>query len=124
MLQFFPLTFSLEIYFKDSRSLLIVFLDKTKRLQIDQRLSAIIHKHSPDAAVTTPGLLKTPVFGRMGVKIFSGLRADELSVAQRKWQAREISNVSHETSPLSFLTNFQTVHLHQYPEPNIRKNPE
>ncbi|GLB40924.1 putative WD40 repeats [Lyophyllum shimeji] len=85
---------ALEIYFKDSRSLLIVFLDQKKRLDVDHRLAAIIGRQSPDGALT-PGLLKTPLLGRAGSKSLSGFRADELSMAQRKWQAREISNFTY-----------------------------
>jgi hypothetical protein len=83
---------SLEIYFKDSRSLLIVFLDKDRRRDIDQRLLNIISRFSPpDAIAATPGRttsrIRTPRFG----KVFQ--KSDELSSAQRRWQAREISNV-------------------------------
>ncbi|KAG6916308.1 hypothetical protein DXG01_007465 [Tephrocybe rancida] len=80
---------ALELYFKDSRSLLIVFLDKKKRLEIDQRLVSIIGRHSESTATR-----KTPLLGRMGSKT-SGWRADELYTAQRKWQAREISNFTY-----------------------------
>ena len=41
----------------------------------------------------TPNILKSPFTSRVGARVFSGFRADELSTAQRKWQAREISNV-------------------------------
>jgi hypothetical protein len=83
---------SLEVYFKDSRSLLIVFLDKNKRLDVHHRLTAIISRL---AEAPTPGLLRTPLFGRVsaGARVLSGLWNDELSTAQRRWQAREISNV-------------------------------
>ncbi|KAF5370942.1 hypothetical protein D9615_009793 [Tricholomella constricta] len=85
---------ALEIYFKDSRSLLFVFLDKKKRSEIDQRLASIIGKHSPEASLT-PGLRKTPLLGLMGSRALSGFRTDELYTAQRKWQAREISNFTY-----------------------------
>lgn len=94
---------SLEVYFRDSRSLLIVFLDKEKRLQMDQRLAAIIGRGS-DAA-TTPGGLRTPMFGKVSARVFGGFRADELSTAQRKWQAREISNVRPSNFPLLAATD-------------------
>ncbi|TFK36229.1 hypothetical protein BDQ12DRAFT_737089 [Crucibulum laeve] len=84
---------ALEIYFKDSRSLLVVFLDKKKRYDIDQRLSVIITRSSESAAMT--GALRTPLFGRMGPSVLSGFREDELSTATRKWQAREISNFTY-----------------------------
>jgi len=82
----------LEVYFKDSRSLLIVFLEKQKRVEIDQRLAELVGQHPSDLALT-PGLPRTPKLSRPGSKVTSGFRADELSAAQRRWQAREISNV-------------------------------
>ncbi|KAJ3720550.1 hypothetical protein C8R42DRAFT_671005 [Lentinula raphanica] len=80
---------ALEIYFKDSRSLLVVFIDKQKRSEINQRLTNIVNptsNHSQSVA-------RTPLLGG----IFSGLwtDADELSTAQRRWQAREISNFTY-----------------------------
>ena len=36
---------------------------------------------------------RTPLLGRMGSRVMSGFRVDELSTATRKWQARELSNV-------------------------------
>ncbi|KAF9067929.1 beach-domain-containing protein [Rhodocollybia butyracea] len=80
---------ALELYFKDSRSLLVVFIDKIKRSEIDQRLTAI----------TRSGLesnhTRTPIFGIVSARVLSGLWADELSTAQRRWQAREISNFTY-----------------------------
>lgn len=82
---------SLEIYFKDSRSLLVVFLDKERRRDIDQRLFHIVSRFTPPDAVATPGRatgrVRTPRFQ----KVFQ--KGDELSGATRRWQAREISNV-------------------------------
>ncbi|KIK63270.1 hypothetical protein GYMLUDRAFT_196894 [Collybiopsis luxurians FD-317 M1] len=85
---------ALEIYFKDSRSLLVVFIDKQKRSEIDQRLTSITSRNSSENA-PTPGLLRTPLFGIVSARVLSGLWADELSTAQRKWQAREISNFTY-----------------------------
>ncbi|KAJ3833898.1 hypothetical protein F5878DRAFT_545746 [Lentinula raphanica] len=80
---------ALEIYFKDSRSLLVVFIDKQKRSEINQRLTNIV---SP-ASNHSQSVARTPLLGG----IFSGLwtDADELSTAQRRWQAREISNFTY-----------------------------
>lgn len=47
------------------------------------------------------GILKSPMVSRLSARVSArvggralmGFRADELSTAQRKWQAREISNV-------------------------------
>ncbi|KAJ7439485.1 beach-domain-containing protein [Mycena latifolia] len=82
---------ALEIYFKDSRSLLVVFLDKQRRRDIDQRLLNIVNRYTASDAVpsATPGRMRTPRFGR----VFQ--RTDELSSAQRRWQAREISNFTY-----------------------------
>ncbi|KAJ7201121.1 beach-domain-containing protein [Mycena pura] len=81
---------ALEIYFKDSRSLLVVFLDKQRRRDIDQRLFNIINRHNPPDSLplATPGRARTPRF-----RVFQ--KTDELSSAQRRWQTREISNFTY-----------------------------
>ncbi|KAL1744917.1 beach-domain-containing protein [Schizophyllum fasciatum] len=84
---------ALELYFKDSRSLLIVFVDKRRRTDINDRLSHITGTSSVANAPTTPALLRTPLYGLS--KAFAGFRADELATAQRRWQAREISNFTY-----------------------------
>ena len=84
--------FSLEIYFKDSRSLLVVFLEKKNRLEMEQRLALIVSNRA-DMQNPSSALLKTPLLGRVGARMMSGFRNDSLLTAQRKWQAREISNV-------------------------------
>jgi hypothetical protein len=74
----------------------MVFLDKKRRLEMDQRLSAIVsHRGAPESLTPGTSLLKTPLLGKMSAKVMLGFRADALSTAQRKWQAREISNVCH-----------------------------
>ncbi|KAJ3536167.1 hypothetical protein NM688_g6872 [Phlebia brevispora] len=90
----------LEIYFKDSRSLLVVFLEKSKRHAITDKLAATVAHRSGNGL--TPGLLKSPMVTRLSAKVSAtvsatlmGFRADELATAQRKWQAREISNFSY-----------------------------
>ncbi|KAF8344869.1 hypothetical protein F5887DRAFT_1061981 [Amanita rubescens] len=85
---------ALEIYFKDSRSLLIVLLDQKRRSEIDHRLTSIIGRHSPEQFMN-PSILKSPLFGKMGQIVLSGLKSDELGSATRKWQAREISNFTY-----------------------------
>jgi hypothetical protein len=69
---------------------------------MDRRLSsAISGRPAPSTAGLTPSLatsfnpsiLKSPFASIVGARLFVGFRADELSTAQRKWQAREISNV-------------------------------
>ncbi|KAJ6464029.1 beach-domain-containing protein [Mycena sanguinolenta] len=105
---------ALEIYFKDSRSLLIVFLDKERRRDIDQRLLNIIGRHTaPDAISATPGRMTsrmrtTPKFG----KVFQ--KSDELSSAQRRWQAREISNFTY-LSILNHISGRTPSDATQYP---------
>ncbi|KAI0826715.1 beach-domain-containing protein [Trametes gibbosa] len=92
---------ALEIYFKDSRSLLVVFVDRKQRQATTKQLGQIIGKLSTDPS--TPGAIKSPFVGRLSsklsstfsAKILSGFSQDELSVAQRKWQSREISNFTY-----------------------------
>ena len=121
---------SLEIYFKDSRSLLIVFLEKSKRQAITDKLSFSIATRTGDGLA--PGLLKSPLVTRFSAKVSArvsatllGFRIDEISTAQRKWQAREISNVrvlqfQARTTDL----NVPAVHLPQRPQPNIGEDTE
>ncbi|KAJ7075426.1 beach-domain-containing protein [Mycena belliarum] len=100
---------ALEIYFKDSRSLLVVFLDKQRRRDIDQRLLNIVNRYTPpDAISSTPGRMRTPRFGRVFQK------TDELSSAQRRWQAREISNFTY-LSILNQLSGRTPSDATQYP---------
>ena len=51
----------------------------------------------PSELVMSPGAgsqsQRTPLLGRMGSKMMSGFRVDELSSATRKWQSEELSNV-------------------------------
>lgn len=51
----------------------------------------------------TPNILKSPFTSKVGARVFAGFRADELSTAQRKWQAREISNVRPSFTEMSQL---------------------
>ena len=91
----------LEVYFKDGRSLLIIFADRKHRQSAMRSLDGIIKEFN--AEPPTPGLLKSPAASGLlgdkssvifGARIFAGLQMDELLTAQRKWQARELSNVS------------------------------
>ncbi|TBU31477.1 beach-domain-containing protein [Dichomitus squalens] len=92
---------ALEIYFRDSRSLLVVFVDRKQRREITGRLSHIISRTGGDPA--SAGIMKSPFVGRLSskvtsafsVKMMSGFGSDELSIAQRKWQSREISNFTY-----------------------------
>ncbi|PCH37188.1 beach-domain-containing protein [Wolfiporia cocos MD-104 SS10] len=98
---------ALEIYFKDSTSLLVVFLEKHSRQAMNDRLASLVYRLSAEQPTPSPGLLKSPLLSPMmgrlsgklsatlGAKVLSGLKLDELSTAQRKWQAREISNFTY-----------------------------
>ena len=82
---------SLEIYLRDTRSLLVVFGSKQDRQIIHSRLLSIQSAFSVNDSLT-PSVLRTPLISKVSARLFSGFR-DEISTAQRKWQAREISNV-------------------------------
>lgn len=92
--------FSLEVYFKDSRSLLMVFLDRKRRSEVNHRLSNIINKNTVQHPSTSSGLLRTPgpFSSRLSTgqssRSLLGFKPDDLATATRKWQAREISNAS------------------------------
>jgi len=87
---------SLEIFFKDSRTLLAVLLDGAHRHDVSQRLQVIITRHSTHEHVSTLGL----VLREMSIAMPKGMgRAaptahdKAVATAQRQWQNREISNV-------------------------------
>ena len=116
----------IEIYFQDSISLFLVFLDKKNRQVAHQRLSGLLQKRvSIEPQSST--LLRSPgipaIFGRVGAKVLSGLRPDELSIAQRKWQTREISNVCSVHVPPCPALNLAVVHLLELSQPTIWENP-
>jgi hypothetical protein len=86
----------LEIFFKDSRTLLAVFLDGGHRHDVSQRLQGIITRHSTHEHVSTLGL----VLREMSIAMPKGMGRTSLTAhdkalatAQRQWQNREISNV-------------------------------
>ncbi|KIJ42154.1 hypothetical protein M422DRAFT_209006 [Sphaerobolus stellatus SS14] len=86
---------ALEIYFKDTRNLLVVFGSKQERYIVHNRLLA----SQPESMLGDPNALtasvsRTPLFSKVSAKILNGFR-DEISTAQRKWQAREISNFTY-----------------------------
>lgn len=90
MLQF---SCRLEIYFKDSRSLLIVFLDKKKRTDFETRLSSSVDPPQLEFSSTSSPAARPQSFVKMGSRLLNGFRLNELSTATKKWQARELSNV-------------------------------
>jgi hypothetical protein len=80
------------MYFKDSRSLLLVFHSTTDRQYILTKLQAIQSKVSPDQSISP--ILRTPLLGIVGTKLASVIAGkEEILVAQKRWQAREMSNV-------------------------------
>ncbi|KAH8103359.1 beach-domain-containing protein [Cristinia sonorae] len=113
---------ALELYFKDSRSLLLVFLQKAHRRATDDRLAAVLQRSSQLQAGGSSLLLKSPlvnqlsgrVSGRLSARVLMSFRMDELSTAQRKWQAREISNFAY-ISILNQLSGRTPSDATQYP---------
>ncbi|KAI0029515.1 beach-domain-containing protein [Vararia minispora EC-137] len=89
---------ALEIYFRDSRSLLVAFLAPKQRGDMQQRLSSILNiQTSVSSALRTPNPLRSPFVTRMmnSAKVFSTFREDGLLSAQRRWQTRELSNFAY-----------------------------
>lgn len=84
---------SLEIYFKDSRSLLLVFPNKADREHILNKLQLLQFKSSSDVG-NSPAMLRSPLLSFVSAKVNQAFQGkDEISTAQRRWQAREISTV-------------------------------
>ena len=108
----------------------MVFLDRKQRHEITGRLNNIITRLGGDPL--TPGLLKSPFVGRLSAKVssafsakvLSGFNQDELSIAQRKWQSREISNVSLCSVIYGYDIDVQAVHISEHSQPSIRAHSE
>jgi len=79
---------------KDSRSVFIVFPTQKDRQEIHFKLTFLLGSRPGNDPSLSPGgaMLRTPLLSRVSARVFTGGR-DEISTAQRKWQAREISNV-------------------------------
>ncbi|KAF8547687.1 beach-domain-containing protein [Imleria badia] len=108
---------ALEIFFKDSRTLLAIFLDGAHRHDVSQRLQVIITRHSTQEHASTLGL----VLREMSIAMPKGmgraaLTADDkaLATAQRQWQNREISNYTY-LSILNQLSGRTPSDATQYP---------
>ena len=69
----------------------------------------------------SPLLFRTPLIGKASAKYMVNV-SDELYSAQRRWQAREISNVSISLKRSLAETNKAQVHLSQHFEPIFREN--
>ncbi|KAL5530973.1 hypothetical protein ACEPAG_3849 [Sanghuangporus baumii] len=85
---------ALEVYFKDNRSLLIVFPNWKRRQDACDRLTASVAAQRTPASRSPLILHRSPLLARTAPKFMTGLR-DELATALRKWQAREISNFTY-----------------------------
>lgn len=93
--------FSLEIYFKDSRSIFVVFASQDNRQSIMAKLHAAKTQGLGDLSPVV-STTRTPLLSRVGTRLSMALQGhDEIFTAQRRWQSREISNVSHTEPPSS-----------------------
>ena len=99
---------SLEIFFKDSRTLLAVFLNGAHRLDISQRLQVIITRHSTHEHLSTLGLVLREMSIAMPKgkgKVALTTHEKALATAQRRWKNREISNVGGPVRPTCFMSD-------------------
>ncbi|KIK98640.1 hypothetical protein PAXRUDRAFT_823685 [Paxillus rubicundulus Ve08.2h10] len=106
---------ALEIFFKDSRTLLAVFLDSSCRHGTSQLLRTIITRH----LVPEHGSILGLVLREMSIAMPKGRVSDTahekaLSAAQRQWQNREISNYAY-LSILNQLSGRTPSDATQYP---------
>jgi hypothetical protein len=100
-----------------------VFVDRSQRERFNHRLAANLPMANPTTPATPAAFLKTPRPAKASARVFSGFRQDELSTAQRKWQAREISNVRW----WHFCQRFQglmaaPVHVLEHHQPDLRSD--
>ena len=97
--------------------MLVVFITKDKRQSMGDKLTHMVSGNERYGDSLTPGglsggILKSPMIGRLSARVgarvggraLMGFRPDELLTAQRRWQAREISNVSLRTVCLFFVS--------------------
>ncbi|KAF8315416.1 beach-domain-containing protein [Clavulina sp. PMI_390] len=84
----------LEIYFKDSRSLLCVFGSKKERQPVIAKLQKILNKPSTSSTASA-SLLRTPLVSLIPTSAKSFFNQPGIDTAQRRWQAREISNFAY-----------------------------
>lgn len=79
---------------RDSRTLLIVFATNKERQDMHGKLTWLLGSKTSDP--NTPNAtsaISAQFLGLVSAKMLTGYR-EEIWTAQRKWQAREISNVS------------------------------
>lgn len=93
---------------KDSRSVFIVFPTQKDRQDIHSKLTFLLSSRPGNDPTISPGaMLRTPLLSRVSARVFTGGR-DEISTAQRKWQAREISNVGRTLRLSRILSSLST----------------
>ena len=93
---------SLEIYFKDSRTLLVVFLNGSHRHDVSQRLQVITTRHSTHEHGSILGLILREMSIAMPIgkgRVAPTTHEKALAAAQRQWQDRDISNVGVPVPP-------------------------
>ena len=110
---------------RDSRSVFIVFPTQKDRQDIHSKLTFLLSSRTGNDPTISPAgtMLRTPLLSRVSARVFTGGR-DEISTAQRKWQAREISNVGY-TQRLGHIRNSYppSVCLHQHSQSGVGTNP-
>jgi hypothetical protein len=96
---------------RDSRSVFVVFPTQKDRQDIHSKLTFLLNSRVGNDPTISPGgaMLRTPLLSRVSARVFTGGR-DEISTAQRKWQAREISNVGRPQR----LGHIRGLTLHQF----------
>ncbi|KAG2136966.1 uncharacterized protein EDB93DRAFT_1253823 [Suillus bovinus] len=101
-----------EIFFKDSRTLLVIFLDKSRRQAASQMLSSIALKMRTSDSSSTAG----HIIPRSLLRSRSSTSAveKELQLAQQQWQNRELSNFGY-LSILNQLSGRTPNDATQYP---------
>lgn len=97
---------------RDSRSVFIVFPTQKDRQDIHSKLTfRLSTRPGNDPTISPAGsMLRTPLLSRVSARVFTGGR-DEISTAQRKWQAREISNVGPCSATRSYSEVLPTISL-------------
>ncbi|KAG2033253.1 hypothetical protein BDR03DRAFT_935719 [Suillus americanus] len=104
--------FLFEIFFKDSRTLLVIFLDGSRRQAASQMLLSIALKMRASDPSPTPGSIipKSLLRSRSSTSAVE----KELQLAQRRWQNRELSNFGY-LSILNQLSGRTPNDATQYP---------
>ncbi|KAG1745693.1 hypothetical protein EDB19DRAFT_1927133 [Suillus lakei] len=101
-----------EIFFKDSRTLLVIFLDGSRRQVASQMLSSIALKMKMSDPSPIPGSIIPKSLLRS--RSSTGAVEKELQLAQRQWQNRELSNFGY-LSILNQLSGRTPNDATQYP---------